>query len=417
MSQADWDRLQYYSRKVKFFEAMTDKDCPEVHPLTYFRIAQLQSSALFPSLRHLRYNLGEFSSVIPQIFLFLSPLLDSLELFNIRGLENTVVGSFLATLSSPMLSRIVLRAGEMSVDILKESIFRFKQLRSLELLDAIYMSDLSLLEVLGTLPSLENLKLRTVDPYPAKSPENSSSQTGGSKYFVALESLSVTGSFFLIQYLLGFIDSLCLKSIEVHTVIHRVYNEHEHEDILIPSMTIIASKWSKSLKNLFIGSRGVAHHNAISKCLILLMDLHEMQSFHLKGPGWRMVNMNDDDVRRLVMSWPKLRVLNLKQTIFSLSALKIIAENCPELHYMCIQLDISTFPPFDVSSKTRSHNLKFLIVAGVRPSDTTAQTSMECQLQVTQHLDLIFPYLRSLEIWDKTWSKLEYTRPDQVSPP
>ena len=49
----------------------------------------------------------------------MSPLLDSLELYNISGFENTVVGPFLATLSnSPqMLRRIVLNDGQMSVDI------------------------------------------------------------------------------------------------------------------------------------------------------------------------------------------------------------------------------------------------------------------------------------------------------------
>ena len=56
----------------------------------------------------------------------------------------------------------------------------------------------------------------------------------------------------------------------------------------------------------------------------------------------------DDDVRRLVMSWPKLRVLGLlhfNQMSISLSTLRIIAENCPELHYLHIPLDTSTIPP------------------------------------------------------------------------
>ena len=90
---------------------------PQVHSSAYFRMAQLQSSALFPSLRHLYYNLGETSML--HIFLFLSPLLDSLELYNFS--EDTVFFlSFLATLSSPMLSRIVLRNGKkMSVDSAK----------------------------------------------------------------------------------------------------------------------------------------------------------------------------------------------------------------------------------------------------------------------------------------------------------
>ena len=189
----------------------------QVHPSTYVRIAQLQPSGLVPSLRHLRYYLTDIS--ISHILLFLSPLLDSLELNDIRDLGNIVVGPFLATLSSTpqMLRRIVLSSGWMSVDTLKRSIVNFKHLRSLELLDAVSMRDFSLWEVLGTLPSLENFTLESHPPYAfhfQHAPENSISQSGGLRYFDCLESLDVTGSSFLIRHLLGFIDSPFLKSID-----------------------------------------------------------------------------------------------------------------------------------------------------------------------------------------------------------
>ena len=160
MSHADWDRLQYYSRKVRVFTKI-DTDYPQVHPSTYLRIAQLQSSALFPCLRQLYYNLDD-SSIVSPIFLLLSPLLDSLKLLNIRGLENIIVGPILATLqvSSQMVSRISLHNGHMSVDIFKKIIVHFKQLRSLELSDAVFMSDFVLWEVLGTLPSLADFTLK-----------------------------------------------------------------------------------------------------------------------------------------------------------------------------------------------------------------------------------------------------------------
>ena len=60
-----------------------------------------------------------------------------------------------------------------------------------------HMADLSLWEVLGTLPSLEYFTLADNNPPSdlVHAPENSNSQTGCSKYFVALESLWVTGSF------------------------------------------------------------------------------------------------------------------------------------------------------------------------------------------------------------------------------
>ena len=397
MSQADWDRLQYYSQKVKFFESISEDD-PRVHPSTYFRIGHLWSSSLFPSLRGLHYRLNEMS--ISHIFLHLSPLLDSLTLDNIGGFENTVVGPFLATLSSSpqMVRRIVLNTTEqMSVEVLKKSFIQFKQLRSLELSGAVFMTNFSLFEVLGTLPSLENLTFVANNPAsrptprPTPVPENQNSQSGGPKYFEALESLRVTGSFFLIRRLLGFISSPCLKSIEVLPVISQVRDEHEAEELLTPSMTIVASKWSQSLKNFVISSRSFdAKRHEFSKLAIIFKDLHNMETFCV---DWRMKSW--EDLKSLLRSWPKLRTLNLNQTFFTFSSLALIAENCPQLRYLHIRLSISTIPPFP--SKSLCHNLEVLTV-GEGYRDRSAQTTLECQIKMARHLDLIFPCLKSLEV-------------------
>ena len=414
-------RLQYYSRRVKF---LILEDDAEVHPTTYFRIAQHQSSALFPSLRHLLYDLGDPSYPDPHIFFFQSPLLDSLEILNIGGFEHTIVGPFLASLSSQVLSHISLSCGRMPRDILKKSIvhWHFKQLRSLELTDAILLTDFTILEVIGSLPSLTHFSLTALDfvSHPTeKSPEISTRQSGGSKYFDALESLYVMGTIFLIQNLLGFIDSLCLKSIEIYPLIDDIRHEHELEVILTPSMTIVASKWSQSLKNLAIRRTRIDSDRSVPiyQCLMPLTGLHEMESFHLEY--WTMKNM-DDVMRRLVMSWPKLRTLIVNvcqrphdQPLISLSTLWIIVENCPELRHLEIPLDTSTIPPSDTSnSKSLRHNLEVLTAWGHKdldepPSDTiTTQEMLGYQIQVARYLDLIFPFLKSIEVEfdDVTWS-------------
>ena len=409
MSLADWDRLQFYSRRVKF--VCTYDYANQVHPSTYVRIAQLQSrsSPLFPSLRRLEYHLyTKCISKNSNIFLFLlSPLLDSLELSNIRGFESTIVGPFLATLSSSprMLRRIVLHSGRMPVDILKESIVHFKQLQYLDLSVEIFMGDFVLWEVLGTLPSLAQLTLKAIDPasHPAHAPENSNSQSRG-PYFDALESLEITGSFFFIQHLLGFIDSPRIETIRIHPIIKHILNEHDHEpdNLLSLSVTIVASKWSRSLKLLaidLIDTSQSSHRFAISKSLTFLMDLHEMKTLLLSG--WRLDNVNDD-VRRLVMSCPKLRVLSLRKIPISLSALKIVAERCPDLQELDIYLDASTIPPFDASSESLGHKLEILTVRSVHSSLT--QISLESQIQIARHLDSFFPYLKTITVWSEKWS-------------
>jgi hypothetical protein len=401
VSEVDWDRLQHYSQKVKFFKAIdTNVNDIQVHPSTYFRIAQLQSSALFPSLRHLHYNLKNTSISDSHIFFFQSPVLDSLEFINIEGFETTIVGPFLATISSQILSRIILRSGQLTTDILKNSFVHFKQLRSLELSDAVFMTDFSLWEDIGTLPSLETLTL-VADPasHPTRAPENSKSQSGDPSYFNALENLSVTGSFFLIQHLLGFIDSPYLNSIKVYPIINRPDLD---EDPFTPSMTIIASKWSQSLKDLTIGTRRISSRSPISKCLMLLTDFHEMEKFRLFG--WRMEN-KDDDVIRLAESWPKLQTLSLNRTFVSLSTLRIIAENCPELGYLGIPLNVSIIPPFDDSTPRLNHDLDSLSVVKVQLSGSSPIT-LKLQIKVTRHLDLIFPYLESIKVEDENWLQI-----------
>ena len=252
-------------------------------------------------------------------------------------------------------------------------------------------------EVLGTLPSLADLTLlalKAIDTasHSAHVPEKSHRQSEGPKYFDALEKLNVTGPFFLIQHLLGFIDSRCLKRLEVFADENRVRNNHEADDLFTPSMTIATSKWSQSLKELLVmdpSSSGTGYIHAIPKCLTYF---HEMESFCLWG--WKIKNV-DDDVRRLVMSWPKLETLAVvpgpfdsdhRDTFISLSTLRIIAESCPELRYLIITLDTSTISPFDTHS-------------------SNTQASKEFQIQMAQHLDFIFPYLKSIAVEDNdlTW--------------
>ena len=186
------------------------------------------------------------------------------------------------------------------------------------------MSNFGLWEGLGTLPLLENLTLVADNAsHPVHAPKNLNSQSEGPMYF-ALENQCVKGSLLFIQHFLDFIGSPFLKSIKVYPIILRNCNEND-EDPFAPFMTTVASKWSESLRDLVISMHRTSDRTPILKCLILLTDFHEMQTFQLIG--WKMENA-DDDVRHLVMSWPKLRSLDLDRTFISLSTLRIIVLNC-----------------------------------------------------------------------------------------
>ena len=125
-----------------------------------------------------------------------------------------------------------------------------------------------------------------------------------------------------------------------------------------------------------------------------------METFRL---GWEIKNL--DDLYSLLTSWPKLRNLNLEETLVTLSSLECIVENCPELRQLHIGLDNSAIdlPP----SKTFCHNLEHLTVARAHPPDIIGfQRMLACQIKVTRHLNLIFPHLNYIGVQfdDVFWS-------------
>ena len=99
LSQVDWDKLQYYSRKVKFFIALP----PDNYDVEVHRTFILRLIFGLPNFSHLlSFHLFVTSATIwtlspslsLSLFLFLSPSLDSLELFNISRFDNTIVEPF-----------------------------------------------------------------------------------------------------------------------------------------------------------------------------------------------------------------------------------------------------------------------------------------------------------------------------------
>ena len=55
-------------------------------------------------------------------------------------------------------------------------------------------------------------------------------------------------------------------------------------------------------------------------------------------------------------------------------------------------------------------------MAGIPPSRVCTRSTLLCRIQVTQHLDSIFPYLKSIEVLsgDATWTVIRGT--DQALP-
>ncbi|KAF8801973.1 hypothetical protein BYT27DRAFT_7261409 [Phlegmacium glaucopus] len=132
--------------------------------------------------------------------------------------------------------------------------------------------------------------------------------------------------------------------------------------------------------------------------------------------------MNDELlVWHLVQSWPNLTtlILPVDHVSISLLTLGIIAENCPELRYLQIQLDASTIPPFNnpasavLCKNTNAALCHKLGVLSVAHDPYTARKLQGRQVRhsVARYLDSMFP-LVSIEMLDesnpaiKTWSEV-----------
>jgi len=114
----------------------------------------------------------------------------------------------------------------------------------------------------------------------------------------------------------------------------------------------------------------------------------------------------DDDVRRLVLSWPKLETSSHWQSIYFLVDFE---DNCRELS--CIASFANSIGYFyhPIFRYLYQKPLaQFAGAVGKAQPSTSTQTWMEYQIQVTRYLDLIFLYMKSIEVLqvpskDKIW--------------
>lgn len=99
VTERDWERFDYYAKRVKSFCYTRDPDSLDIAMHVYFRIAQLRKAPLLPSLRHLKCpHISQDDFLISSICLFLTPSLKILDFEKITGVEDKLIGTFVHTL-------------------------------------------------------------------------------------------------------------------------------------------------------------------------------------------------------------------------------------------------------------------------------------------------------------------------------
>jgi len=362
-----------------------DPDNLDIAMHVYFRIAQLRSTPLLPSLRRLHCpstNQNDF--LISGICLFLSPSLQILQFDNISNVEDKLCGTVLHTLASDgaQIQKLVLRGKGLSKDTLEMAI-RFEHLSSLDLSGMGEAINLEILERIGSLPWLLNLAIDFTDSRMEPLVKDIGLKD--------LNSLLIIAPVPFIQALLSHIATTLLETFV--SVVPSIPPADKKE-----FLTGVVDRWKNTLRRMALAHQQIeetpVEHLHID-IFIPLVPLRKLTYLRLEGYA---MELTDENISDMAIAWPEIDTLILpfisaihpRPTITSL---RILARRCPKLRFLVIPLNTELLPPFISTGVpyTPTHELQNLSIASADdPWD------LRDLLHVARHIDYLFPKLKSL---------------------
>ncbi|KAH6877378.1 hypothetical protein BKA70DRAFT_1207695 [Coprinopsis sp. MPI-PUGE-AT-0042] len=379
VTQAEWDRFDWYGRKVRRFTYTSDPVHLDIAMHVYFRLAQLRPSSqpLLPCLHQLRCpEISQNDFLISGVCLFFTPSLQSLEFGSITGVEDKLTGTFLFTIQmdGAQLENLVLKAKEAKeVSLTPETldlILGFESLRSIELEKMGGIITTQWLQELGRKPRLEELTLdltptptastvATNPPTPLPEPALITEEIG----FRNLKSLMLTAN---LPFTLSFLTHTTSTTIETVAAVTHADTPTDRSAFI----TLLTTRYSHSLKSLaLVHTPGPADTDSepdVPPLLQLadigpLLQLGQLEEFRLEG--YEMAQMNDASVVRLASAWPNIVKLLLPYVPGdtdpdtddegssearrpTVDSLRVLREMCPKLKHVRIPLDLLRIPLF-----------------------------------------------------------------------
>ncbi|KAJ3544447.1 hypothetical protein NMY22_g2771 [Coprinellus aureogranulatus] len=331
-----WERFDWYARRVKRFCYTRDPDSLDIAMHVYFRIAQLRSTPILPALRHLYCpDISQSDFLISGVCLFLSPSLQTLEFFKITSVEDKLTGTFLHTLwiDGAQLDTIAFRGGGLSPGTL-DLILNFPTLRSLELTGMGPALELDWLKKLGTTLTLNSLTLDFTNSHI----ETVETELG----FRDLKRLTITAPLAFTRSFLPHIAAPALEMIAAHT-------PSDTSTERIGFIGEVIERWGSSLREFSLVHFGdTANSEDIQMITISpLLPLKQLTGFRLEGYN---IDFTNDNLRILGSHWPNLTELLLPYAAGAdrvrptISALRILAGLCPKLKHLRLPLDTAQIP-------------------------------------------------------------------------
>ena len=386
----DWARFDWYARRIRRFCYTRDPDHLDIAMHVYFRIAQLRSTPLLPSLRHLHCpSTSQNDFLISGICLFLSPSLQTLQFENISSVEDKLCGTVLHTLASDgaQIEKIILRGKGLSKDTLWMAT-RFEHLNLLELTGMGESLSPEIVEKIGSLPWITNLAIDFTD-----SRMEALSKDIGLKN---LNSLTITAP---VPFVEALISHIATTQLETFVAILPCNPTDDKKEFLAK----VVDRWKDTLRRVALVHLPVEdfpNEHLRFDALAPLVPLRKLSYLKLEG---YVMELTDDNISDMTIDWPEMDTLllpfsNAIHRRPTIASLRNIARRCPKLRYLTIPLNILDLPAFTIPAggpHTPAHELHTLTVAS---SDEVWDP--RDLIQGARHIDYLFPKLKLLASYD-----------------
>lgn len=383
ISTKEWARFDWYALKVRKFSYTRDPDSLDIAMHVYFRLAQLRSAPILPSLRHLHCpSTNQSDFLISGICLFLSPSLQTLELGGITAVEDKLCGTILYTLFSDgaQMEKIYLRGKGLSRETLHMAI-QFEHLRELELQGMGKTLDMEVLEQIGRLPWLVDLAIDFTNSLIPHLNEDIGLRN--------LTSLMVTAP---ISFIFAFLPHIATTTLETFFAIAPTTDANK-----TVFLQDVVTRWRGTLRRIALvhqpGQQEVTVDELTLAALAPLLPLKKLTYLRLEGYA---MELSDTNIDNFALAWPNMNTLllpfisagHVRPTIKSLYTL---ARRLPGLRHLRIPLNTGELSAFVSTGMphTPVHALHTLTIA-------SADDPWELRdlLHLARHIDYFFPRLR-----------------------
>ncbi|GBE77880.1 predicted protein [Sparassis crispa] len=404
----EWTVFQRYAKRIKVLFYTPSRI---IHPSVFLHLHELsQGVPLLPALRHLTWQRAR--SPDPAATLFSSPSLRVVDISLHQpdwGLfEDVHIGEdgevhavriLLHNIAAEAPSLESLKFSGVLPSQLASFIIQFRHLRHLDFSMAGAV-DVETLRALSAIDALVYLNI-----YMGGVAENTMLSEAA---FQSLESLTVSGSFDSIGFVLGSIQSTVLHDISIVANI-----PHAPEESLFYSV-LLQNKFSRSLRRLHMRLPVTTCRNESADAITIispLLHVKGMENLHLEFDG-RML-LRDKDIDSMASSWPYLQHFYLMHRSVdcdpSLRSLVSFATHCLNLKELAFVVDAR--PPLSATpTLTTPHPLRSLRLLGnVRLDKDSAS--------IAPFIRSLFPSLQHFEAyaWDPqanaTWVNIQYAIP------